>query len=152
MVAEGGGDPLGGADEGSERGSSRRDLLRRAAVVGAAGAAVWAAPAIVSIDAAGATTGATPINGCITRDRGVCNGTLTDYTVTNNCGARVVAVALGLGEVIDAGASIVISAPGRGPLLGPGLPVDFFAADANGQPVGVAFQSELFRNICSGIP
>jgi hypothetical protein len=129
--------------------TTRRDLLKRTAIAGAAGTAAWAAPAILSIDAAGAATAVTPTNGCVTSDGGVCDGntSMTVYTLTNTCGVRVAAVAVGIVLVIDAGASITINGLSAGPMGHP-LPVEFFVADAHGQPVGIAFQTTEFGNIC----
>jgi hypothetical protein len=149
MVEDGVGGPTGGTDGGSERGSSRRDLLRKAAVTGAAGVAVWAAPAIVSIDAAGATSGpVSPTPGCASLSPVGCGPAALQsiYTCTNNCNVPIL---LSNGPLVAPGET-------RPFLVGPiGLTLQVFPADAQGNAIGPAFQTQFLPTLCQippGLP
>ena len=122
-------------DQNDSTGPDRRELLRRGAALGAAGAAVWAAPAILTTSAAAAATA--PATNCVDVEI-TCTTDEVHLTVHNGCSIAIVEGSLGVVFQPAASDSIVLPANAI-------INMTFFAADAQGQPVGLPISTVTVR-------
>jgi hypothetical protein len=132
--------------DGRPERSTRRALLRRTA---AAGAIVWVAPAIMTVDAARAASAPSqPSGGCVQFEQAgdECFDLFAERAYFNFCGVPILMVQTARdGAIVK---SVVLEPDGSDGVTVRPSTIQFFAVNASGNAVGQPFRTDGFGTGC----